>query len=250
LDLDIKTYFTKVNSLVKIFSLVIVFIALITFSFFGKAKDNEYSDNYYANNNNLSNSYDYKYLGAIFEENGKASYYGKAFHNRRTASGERFDMFDLTAAHRKLPFGTIIRVTNESNNNVILVRINDRGPFIKGRILDLSHYAAQELKELGVPKVKIEGFDKNYLDKNSEDLKNSFLCYSFDYPLEIIEDRYLHFVDSTNEFKNAVELYNDYSMVDKETIWYICVSPQKVNDEPIYYITYPKDAYYFAKIVK
>lgn len=89
---------------------------------------------------------------------GKASWYGKRFHGRKTACGERYDMFALTAAHRKLPLGSILRVTNLANNRHVIVRVNDRGPYIGGRIIDLSVAAATELRMVtkGVSKVKIE----------------------------------------------------------------------------------------------
>jgi rare lipoprotein A len=76
---------------------------------------------------------------------GTASYYAAKFHGRRTASGERFDMHAMTAAHRTLPFGSKVRVTNPANGNSVVVRINDRGPFTKGRAIDVSHAAAKEL---------------------------------------------------------------------------------------------------------
>jgi len=76
---------------------------------------------------------------------GVASYYGKKFHGRKTASGEVYDMYAMTAAHRTLPFGTIVEVENKKNGRKIIVKINDRGPFIPGRILDLSKGAAQKL---------------------------------------------------------------------------------------------------------
>ncbi|RMF61466.1 MAG: septal ring lytic transglycosylase RlpA family protein [Calditrichaeota bacterium] len=89
---------------------------------------------------------------------GKASYYGFEFEGRPTASGEIFDPLKLTAAHRWLPFGTMCRVTNVSNGRSVVVRINDRGPFIEGRILDLSYQAAKVLGAIrpGVIEVKIE----------------------------------------------------------------------------------------------
>src|SRR5687767_1435960 len=77
---------------------------------------------------------------------GIASYYGSAHQGRKTASGERFDMNKLTAAHRTLPFGQKVRVTNLGNQRSVIVRINDRGPFVRGRIIDLSQAAAQELR--------------------------------------------------------------------------------------------------------
>jgi rare lipoprotein A len=76
---------------------------------------------------------------------GTASWYGPGFHGRRTASGERFDMNDLTAAHRTLPFGTRVRVRNIQNDREVVVRINDRGPRARDRIIDLSKAAAAVL---------------------------------------------------------------------------------------------------------
>lgn len=76
---------------------------------------------------------------------GKASWYGQRFHGRRTASGERFDMNELTAAHRSLPFGTRVRVRSVDTGREVVVRINDRGPMHRHRIIDLSLGAAREL---------------------------------------------------------------------------------------------------------
>jgi rare lipoprotein A len=78
-------------------------------------------------------------------ETGLASWYGKAHHGRRTASGERFDMHALTAAHRTLAFGTLVRVTDLASGRSVNVRVNDRGPFRDGRIIDLSYAAAEKL---------------------------------------------------------------------------------------------------------
>lgn len=80
---------------------------------------------------------------------GLASYYGSDFHGKPTASGEIFDMYDLTAAHNTLPLGTRVRVTNMRNGKEVVVRINDRGPFVEGRIIDLSYGAADELDMIG-----------------------------------------------------------------------------------------------------
>jgi rare lipoprotein A len=95
-----------------------------------------------------------KFLVAV----GKASYYANGFHGKKTANGEKFDKKDFTAAHRTLPFGTIVRVTNLNNGKMVFVKINDRGPFIKNRIIDLSRAAAKQLDivDNGVGKVRIE----------------------------------------------------------------------------------------------
>jgi len=80
---------------------------------------------------------------------GQASWYGSQHHGRRTASGERFNMNAMTAAHRSLPFGTKVRVTNRRNGKSVVVRINDRGPFAGGRVIDLSRSAASAIGMLG-----------------------------------------------------------------------------------------------------
>lgn len=86
---------------------------------------------------------------------GVASYYADAFHGRKTANGETFDMYAMTAAHKTLPFDTRIRVTNVDNGQQVEVRINDRGPFVKGRILDLSYGAAQKLDMIGTGTARV-----------------------------------------------------------------------------------------------
>lgn len=89
---------------------------------------------------------------------GKASYYADKFQGRKTANGEKFDQNKLTAAHKSLPFGTIVSVENLNNGKKIVVKINDRGPFIRGRVIDLSKKAAEELDMIkdGVVQVKVE----------------------------------------------------------------------------------------------
>jgi rare lipoprotein A len=88
---------------------------------------------------------------------GLASYYGPGLHGRPTASGERFNMHALTAAHRKLPFGTCVRVVNMENGRSVEVRINDRGPFKEGRVVDVSLAAAKrlELVDKGLARVRL-----------------------------------------------------------------------------------------------
>jgi len=84
-----------------------------------------------------------------FYAKGYASYYGREFHGKKTASGEVYNMYAMTAAHRTLPFGTVVEVENLDNGKKVVVRINDRGPFIPGRILDLSRAAARKLGMIG-----------------------------------------------------------------------------------------------------
>ena len=130
-----------------------------------------------ANNNFLAND-----SGVVqkstFTQTGIASLYGAKFHNKKTASGERFNMHAYTAAHPFLEFGTEVKVTNLNNSKSVTVRINDRGPFVKGRIIDLSQAAAKELDFIrqGITKVKIETVaeptPKNSKQKNLNIAKN------------------------------------------------------------------------------
>lgn len=86
---------------------------------------------------------------------GEASYYGRELAGNRTANGERFNPHALTAAHRTLPMGTRLRVTNKSNGRSVIVRINDRGPFVRGRIIDISLAAARQIQMVGAGKAMV-----------------------------------------------------------------------------------------------
>lgn len=115
---------------------------------------------------------------------GVASYYGQRFHGRKTANGERFNMHKLTAAHRSYPFGTVLRVTNLRNNKKVTVRINDRGPYVKGRIIDLSKQAARKLGFInsGITRVKIEVVKPKPLVKPVIDKPQAILSETVLYP--------------------------------------------------------------------
>lgn len=105
----------------------------------------------------------------VHKEVGIASWYGPGFHGRRTASGERFNQKALTAAHPRLPFGTMVKVTNLGNRKEVVVKINDRGPHIMNRVIDLSKAAARELDFMarGTAKVEIEILSDGNMEKRS-----------------------------------------------------------------------------------
>lgn len=84
-----------------------------------------------------------------------ASFYGKEHHGKKTASGQKFNMYDMTAAHKSLPFGTKVKVTNINNGKSVIVTINDRGPFSKGRVFDLSYAAFKQISNVKNGLVKI-----------------------------------------------------------------------------------------------
>ncbi|WP_248794860.1 septal ring lytic transglycosylase RlpA family protein [Pseudomonas sp. MWU13-2105] len=96
-----------------------------------------------------------------YDETGMASYYGAKHQGKRTASGEPFDQHAMTAAHRQLPFGTRVKVTNLANDKSVIVRVNDRGPHTRGRLIDLSREAAAQLGMLqgGTARVRIQSLD-------------------------------------------------------------------------------------------
>jgi rare lipoprotein A len=108
-----------------------------------------------------------------YSETGMASWYGKDFHNKKTANGETYDMRAITAAHRTLPLPSIVRVTNLENGRSIIARVNDRGPYVKNRIIDLSEKGAELLgyKMQGTAKVKVE-----ILEKESRAIKEAMLA--------------------------------------------------------------------------
>ena len=96
-----------------------------------------------------------------YDESGIASWYGRDFHGRRTANGEIYDMHALSAAHTMLPMPTLVRVTNLENGRSVVVRVNDRGPFVKNRLIDLSYAAAKELgyDMKGTARVRVQTLD-------------------------------------------------------------------------------------------
>ena len=110
-----------------------------------------------------------------FVERGVASWYGKKFHGHRTSSGETYDMYKMTAAHKNLPLPTYVEVTNLENNRSIIVRVNDRGPFHDNRIIDLSYAAAKKLgiTAQGTGVVEIRAIDPYEYHRNKQTAKNS-----------------------------------------------------------------------------
>ena len=143
-------------------TLNIILISLLSTISFGLVglSDSSYIEKEYEKEINEKNFYVTTPAAPEFVDHGTftASWYGKKFDGRETANGETYNENALTAAHKSLPFGTILKVTNPRNNKIVFVRINDRGPYIEGRDLDLSKASAKALGMLrkGVVKVKIE----------------------------------------------------------------------------------------------
>ena len=109
----------------------------------------------------------------VYIQYGKASFYADKFQGKTTASGDKYDHNKMTAAHLSLPFGTKVKVTNLSNEKSVLVKINDRGPFIEGRIIDVSKIAAQQLDfiPLGIVEVKVEVVEQGSDPETTENIE-------------------------------------------------------------------------------
>lgn len=175
-----------------------------------------------------------------YEETGYSSWYGNRFHQRKTASGERYDMYAYSAAHRTLPFGTIVRVTNLDNNGSVLVRINDRGPFIRKRIIDLSLTAMKDIESNGNNMVKIEALicDTDAYTNNPYSQK-FFMGYSFDKPLVCLPQSTLQFIDSTSNFTEAVIKYKEILQEYKSSLYLMTALNSNANEpteDGTYYI--------------
>ena len=139
---------------------VLVFVALVGFTMVvndDKITEPEVSEAVVGNTEETVTA-DRSLVEFIEKGNMKASWYGPGFHGKKTANGEIYDQMSFTAAHKSLKFGTLLKITNPKNNRFVVVRINDRGPYVSGRDLDLSKAAALELglMKKGVAKLKIE----------------------------------------------------------------------------------------------
>ena len=158
---------------------------------------------------------------------GTASWYGTSAHGKQTASGERFDRYSLTAAHKTLPFGTVLRVYNLKNRSHTLVRVADRGPFVKGRIVDVSRRAAEQLKmtRAGVATVAIEAISNAGGEPLDRD--NSF---------------YLHVADETtqgraNAFSSQLRqrlnqpVQTLFSLQETHPAYAVCLGPYKTFEQ-------------------
>ena len=143
-----------------------------------------------------------------FAQQGLASWYGGKFHGRLTSNGERYNMYGRTAAHKTLPFNTYVRVTNLQNGRKTIVRINDRGPFVRGRIIDLTYTSAHELSmvEDGVVPVKIEAL--GYVRKKRQAGK---LVQVYQKPASYMEGDFTIQVGAFAVRENALRLHDSLS---------------------------------------
>jgi rare lipoprotein A len=157
---------------------------------------------------------------AEYKEKGICSWYGPDFHGKQTSSGETYDMFGYTAAHRILPYNTQVRVKNPANNKEILVRINDRGPFLKDRILDLSYSGAKALDLLGPGTGLIELEALGILEESEENgQKITRLVQKVDFRIGEFSVQIGAFKDRQNALRLQEKLINQYAQIEvSETV--------------------------------
>ncbi|NLC92201.1 MAG: septal ring lytic transglycosylase RlpA family protein, partial [Treponema sp.] len=153
------------------------------------------------------------YSLSLYKNNVVASYYAEDFHGKKTSNGEDFNMNSLTCAHKSLPFNTIIKVTNISNGKSVNVRVNDRGPFVLNREIDLSKAAAVQLDMIGKGTVKV----KLEIVKQGENTKQS--VQTAQKALQIMKQRFPNYQESVETQTSEQKKTTDLSKISKGTLW-------------------------------
>lgn len=158
----------------------------------------------------LGKTYKVQSTSKGYKETGMASWYGKDFHGKRTSSGTPYNMYSYSAAHRTLPLPTYVRVTNLTNGKSVVVRVDDRGPFAKGRIIDLSYQAAKDLDIIakGTAKVRVEAL------KPYQHLKSEKAAYGHTYHPETFSDSRGDTIEAIEPVPTPIPTssYGDYTL--------------------------------------
>lgn len=226
----------KIKSLYKYIFILSTFIA--SFDVYSQNKDASSLLEIYKipNENSLIESL-YNDEIPIFRQDGKASYYCNKFHMRKTANGEQYNKNLNTAAHRSLPFGTIVRVVNKTNNLSTLVKINDRGPFIKKRIIDLSRKSSMEISNYGVVNVSLYAYIPG---TNQFSAPNNYIAYSLSENPFIINTSNINIIDTYDNFQ---DIYEDYkklldfnSELNKNLFILVDINDYNLNPSNVNYI--------------
>jgi rare lipoprotein A len=175
-----------------------------------------------------------------FSQEGGSSYYGKAFHNRRTACGQKFDMNKYTSAHRKLPFGTIVRIYNQHNHKTTLAIINDRGPYVRRRIIDVSTQIARVIG-FGNPPLKLSGIsNQEIVDTNN--FSEHFIVFPLIRDVQMKDAVDINFLKQMDDFSESVELLHTLQKMHPNVPYCLAVSANE-------YFTKPFDRTYYVGIL-
>lgn len=151
-------------------------------------------------------------LGMTEVSDGLASWYGADFHGRRTASGARYDMNEFTAAHKTLPFGTLLRVVNEKTGKAVLVEVTDRGPFVRRRVVDLSRAAAQFL-DVSVSPVAVDAIRKDDVAKFYEQNDSTCMVFTADYKPLAVKKQAVAYIGKPGSLTSVLKSLNDGEQV-------------------------------------
>lgn len=183
----------------------------------------------------------------LFEQTGNSSWYSNKFQNKKTSNGERYCKDKLTAAHKKLPFGSIVKVTNLKSGKIVFVRINDRGPFSKKRVIDLSRTAASVLGALGNPKVKIETLLPMNSFDSEEEANKYMLTFSYDQKPSCEPADNFNIILEYTDFDTAAEEFAKIQHFNKGSKVYLLTSP---DIEPDYHKDEKTTGKYYIGYIK
>jgi rare lipoprotein A len=160
-----------------------------------------------------------------FKEKGYASWYGKKYHGNKTSVGEIYDMYQMTAAHKTLPLPSFVKITNLKNNKTVIVRVNDRGPFIKDRIIDLSYAAAYRL---------------DIIEKGSEQVEIEVIIPNVNLQKNTIEKGFFLQIGAFAQKNNALDLVkkieainseNNIKIIKKASLYSVVIGPSSSKEE-------------------
>lgn len=183
--------------------------------------------------------------GLLFHETGIASFYARKFHGRLTANGELFHRGKMTVAHKTLPFGSIVQIRKVGSDTTILARVNDRGPFISGRIVDLSTKAAGKLNIEGIDEVDLLTItpDKDFLPVNVD----YFFAFSYLHNPMCIDFENFTVLESTTDFEKALSTLDSYVAENGNRDYYLCIPAGRYDRKQTRDDLY---TYYICKIIR
>lgn len=160
-----------------------------------------------------------------FEQRGKSSWYHNRFHNRKTSNGERYQKEKFTAAHKTLPFGTVVKVSNPKNHKAVFVRVNDRGPFSKRKIIDLSKSAAKSLGAFSNPQVLVQAVLPEKMFDCQEEAANYFITFSYEEKPKCSLAKNFTILLEYDDFDDAVEEFAKICKYNKSHRTYLLTTP-------------------------
>lgn len=228
---------------------ILIFVFFTSFFLMTKAEETKFQSILVNNNNTILHEQNLKNklletLTSLtcFSEEGISSYYGTQFHGRKTSSGQKYSKNNFTAAHRTLPFGTILKITNIKNSRSSLAIVNDRGPFVRKRIVDISKVVASHIGSSGIPSVLLSGFsNKEFSD--SAAFANKYIAFPLIKDVQFADLTDINFLKQTNDFSESVELIHQLQDLNPNVPYCLVVSANE------YFSTKFKRTYYVGILI-